>query len=259
MISLTKAQKRIKRIIVLLQRKNYRRLKASDWVQVIKSIMREQIKYDIDEERKSPLVAKFSDLNIASAMKLSGDHGEHDPRTEFVVLIDRLSLRIRVEISKAISRLIYEALRSNEKGREQAVEDIIHFGDNVEQGLKLSTLERLQKRTDLLKTTQEFIKTTLDSPICCERFLGEKVFRMHTRIEKRQILRRKPQKIFIATIHRGAAKTSSGAVCAIVGGGSAKIYSSYEKLGHHVDIVGRDALRLIRDAFIRICKLDGID
>ena len=64
--------------------------------------------------------------------------------------------------------------------------------------------------------------------------------------------------MYIATIEEGAGEHSAGAVSHVVGGDLVTIRSSVKSWGS-ILIFGKANLALLRDAFIEICEMEGIE
>lgn len=81
---------------------------------------------------------------------------------------------------------------------------------------------------------------------------------MFTRIEKYYGAKNKKQNLMIFTLKKGAAECSGGAVSHVVGRKKVTIRSNIRGWGG-IPVHGRNNLRLLRDALIEICKMEGIE
>jgi len=81
---------------------------------------------------------------------------------------------------------------------------------------------------------------------------------MKTKIVEQAMNEKETYRVFVATLKEGENEHSPGAVSFEVTGVSATIRSTNQRGYGAIPIEGTEYLRLVRDAFIEICKMKDI-
>ena len=81
---------------------------------------------------------------------------------------------------------------------------------------------------------------------------------MFTRTEKRGFKKDKQTDLMIFTTEEGASEHSGGAVSHTVGSEEVTIRSNVPSWGA-IPVSGREELRLLRDALVKVCEVENID